>query len=489
MAGSAGALLLVPYRARAAQLAPAQDSVVVQWNNALLAGVRASTIGPPMVSRALAIAHTCIYDAWSAYDDHAVGTMLGGSLRRPAAEQTVANVSQAVSFAAYRAAVDLFPASQASVFDPMMSSLGYDPTNTSTDASTPAGIGNITAQAVISARHHDGANQLGDYAGGAPGVRYSDYTGYVPANQPMDLRGPFDPNTVRDPNAWQPLWYLDAHGNLVKQPFLGAQWENVTPFALNPNQIAAPVPPARYGSAAYRSQAQDVLNLSAGLTDEQKMIAEYWADGPHTVTPPGHWCVHAQFVARRDAHGADLSGIAADTKLFFALTNAVFDAGCAAWTLKRTYDSVRPITAIRVLFLGQTVTAWAGPDKGTQQIDGGTWVPYQPATFPTPPFPEYISGHSSFSAAGADVLRRFTASDTFGDSVTLAPGTSIVEPGAVPATPVTLTWPTFTAAANQAGISRRYGGIHFADGDLTGRLLGSIAADSAWAKATSYWTG
>ncbi|HYK31573.1 MAG TPA: vanadium-dependent haloperoxidase [Streptosporangiaceae bacterium] len=488
-AGGAGALLLVPYRARAAQLVSAQDSVVVQWNNAFLAGVRASTIGPPMVSRALAIAHTCVYDAWSAYDDRAVGTVLGGSLRRPAAERTVANVSQAISFAAYRAAVDLFPGSQASVFDPMMSSLGYDPTDISTDTSTPTGIGNVSAQAVISARHHDGANQLGDYPGGTPGVPYSDYTGYVPANQPMDLRGAFNPSTVLDPNAWQPLWYLDAQGNLVKQPFLGAQWENVTTFALNRNQIVAPVPPATFGSAAYQAQADELITISAGLTDQQKMIAEYWADGPHTVTPPGHWCVFAQFVARRDQHGADLAGIEADTKLFFALTNAVFDAGCAAWTLKRIYNSVRPITAIRLLFNGKTISAWGGPDQGTQQIDGGTWRPYQASTFPTPPFPEYISGHSAFSAAGADILRRFTASDVFGNSVTLAPGSSAFEPGTVPAAAITLTWPTFTSAANQAGISRRYGGIHFADGDLTGRLLGTIAGETAWTAATNYWVG
>lgn len=488
-AGGAGALLLLPYRARAAQLVSAQDSVVVQWNNALLAGVRASTLGPPMVSRALAIAHTCIYDAWSAYDGRAVGTVLGGSLRRPAAERTVANVSQAVSFAAYRAAVDLFPGSRASVFDPMMSSLGYDPTDISADTSTPTGIGNVSAQAVISARHHDGANQLGDYPGGTPGVPYSDYTGYVPANQPMDLRGAFDPSTVHDPNAWQPLWYLDAHGNLVKQSFLGAQWENVITFALKHNQIAAPAPPARYGSAAYQAQADELITISAGLTDEQKMIAEYWNDGPHTDTPPGHWCVHAQFVASRDQHGAGLAGIEADTKLFFALTNAVFDAGWAAWTLKRTYNSERPITAIRVLFNGKIISAWGGPHRGTQQIDGGAWLPYQLSTFPTPPFPQFISAHSAFSAAAAGILRRFTASDVFGNSVTFAPGTSMIEPGTVPARPITLTWPTFTFAANEAGISRRYGGIHFAEGDFTGRLLGAIAAESAWTAATGYWAG
>src|SRR5205823_985042 len=81
-----------------------------------------------------------------------------------------------------------------------------------------------------------------------------------------------------------------------------------------------------------------------------------------------------------------------------------------------------PITAIRTLFRGQLVRAWAGPYQDTKLIDGATWFPYQPTTFPTPPFPEYSSGHSSFSAAGAEILKRFTHSDRFGASVTLPGG-------------------------------------------------------------------
>ena len=110
---------------------------VVQWNNALLQGVRDSRLGPPMVARALAIAHTCMFDAWAAYDGKAVGTRLGGALRRLARERRLDNKTEAVSFAAYRAAVDLFPASQSSVFDPLMARLGYGPTNRSADPSLP----------------------------------------------------------------------------------------------------------------------------------------------------------------------------------------------------------------------------------------------------------------------------------------------------------------------------------------------------------------
>lgn len=493
-AGLGGALLLAPgltQRAMAARRSwRPRDTLVVRWNEAFLQGVRGSKLGPPMVARALAIAHTCIYDAWAAYDDRALGTRLGALLRRPPAERTRANVEQAISFAAYRAAADLFPASESSLFDLLMRSLGYDEGDLSTDISTPTGIGNVAAQAVLDFRHHDGANQLGDEPGGLPGVPYSDYTGYGPANDPMDVREPFAATTVHDPNSWQPLRYVDASGKLVTQAFVGAQWQHVTAFALTPSsRLRSSTGPARYGSAEYLAQARALLELSAGLTDQRKMIAEYWADGPQSVQPPGHWNEIAQFVSRRDDHGTDLHGLKRDVKLFFALTNALFDASCCAWDNKRAFNSVRPITAIRYLFRGQRVRAWAGPYQGTKMIEGASWFPYQPMSFLTPPFPEYSSGHSTFSAAGAEILKRFTGSDRFGGSATLPGGSSNLEPGAVPAADLTLHWTTFSDAAAQAGISRRYGGIHFEQGDLDGRAAGRIAARLTWQKARAYWEG
>ena len=442
-----------------------------------------------MAARALAIAHTCIYDAWAAYDNKAVGTRLGGSLRRPAKERTLANTNQAISFAAYRAAVDLFPGSTASVFGPLMRSFGFDAADQSTDTSTPTGIGNVAAQAVLDLHHRDGANQLGDEPGGVAGVSYSDYTGYVAANEPMDIRVPFDPATVRDPSAWQPLRYVDGTGTLVTPGFVGAQWQHVTTFAVRPGSLRSTAGPARFGSPEYVAQARELVEISAALTDEHKMIAEYWADGPGSELPPGHWNLFAQFVSRRDHHRDNAHGIERDVKLFFALTNAVSDAGCCAWDNKRAFNSVRPITAIRTLFHGQTVRAWAGPYRGTKLIDGSAWFPYQPTTFPTPPFPEYSSGHSNFSAAGAEILKRFTQSDRFGASVTLPAGSSRVEPAAVPGSDVTLSWSTFSNAADQAGISRRYGGIHFEQGDLDARATGRIAARLVWERARAYWQG
>ena len=493
-AAATGLVLSLPPAARAGRLPPAAhvpaESVVLQWNAAALQGVRNSKLGPPMVARALAIIHTSAYDAWAAYDRVAVGTRLGGALRAPPSKRTLANKSEAISFAAYRAAVDLLPGSKTTVFDPLMAALGYDANDQSSDASKAAGVGNLVARALLEFRHRDGANELGDEPGGLPGVPYSDYTGYAPVNKPMDLTGAFDAATVRDPNLWQPLRYRDAAGQLVTPAFVGAQWQRVTPFALASSaEQRSSTGPARYGSAQYVAQAEALLELSAGLTDEQKMIAEYWADGPRSELPPGHWNLFAQFVSRRDRHGATEHGLDLDVKLFFALTNAIFDAGICAWDNKCAYASVRPITAVRYLFKGKQLLAWAGPYQGTRPIDGATWFPYQPTTFPTPPFPEYSSGHSNFSAAGAEILRLFTGRDVFGASITLAAGSSKVEPGAIPKGDLTLSWATFSQAADQAGLSRRYGGIHFEQGDMDARATGRLAGRRAWARARMYFNG
>ena len=488
-AGAGGALLLLSEVPGMAAVARPRDSVVLRWNQAFLQGVRESRLGPPMVARALAIAHTCIYDAWAAYDHKAVATRLGGALRQPPPERTLANRSMAISFAAFRAAIDLFPGSTTTVFDPLMRSLGYDGADLSTDGTRPTGVGNITAHAVLDVSHRDGANQLGDILGGSPGVPYADYTGFAPANDPMDIRVPFDPTTVHDPNLWQPLRYVDGSGSVVTPRFVGAQWQHVTTFAVTPGSQRSSSGPARFGSAEYIAQAQALLDTSARLTDEQKMIAEYWADGPRSELPPGHWNLFAQFVSRRDHHGVQSRGVEQDVKLFFALTNAIADAGCCAWDNKRAFNSVRPITAIRTLFRGQSVRAWAGPFQGTRIIDGAAWFPYQPTTFPTPPFPEYSSGHSNFSSAGAEILKLFTGSDRFGGSTVIPAGSSKIEPGAVPSNDIALRWATFSDAAKQAGVSRRYGGIHFEQGDIDARSTGRIAARTVWEKAQQYWDG
>lgn len=437
----------------------AADNVVIQWNNALLEAIRVTHPGPPIVARALYVGHTCMYEAWAAFDDEARGTETGKSLRQPRSFRNEANKRQAISYAAYRAAVDLFPSEIAS-FNALMTSLGYDPAYVAQDRNTVAGVGNLACATVLTARHADGSNQLGNLNPGA----YSDYSGYVPVNSP---------STIVDPNRWQPLM---INGNTQK--FIAPFWGQVKPFALKSIAQYSVKPPAVAGTPAYKKQADEVLAYSANLTDREKVIAEYWADGPSSELPPGHWNLFSQFVSKRDRHSLDR-----DVKMFFTVNAALMDASVWTWGIKRQYDYVRPVTAIHYLYAGSNVNAWAGPNLGTQSIPGANWRPYQAANVVTPPFAEYVSGHSTFSAAAATALREFTGRDKFGFSVTVPSGSSRVEPGTVPASNVVLSWATFTAAADEAGISRRFGGIHFIDGDLEGRRVGKSIGKAAYEKA------
>ncbi len=132
---------------------------------------------------------------------------------------------------------------------------------------------------------------------------------------------------------------------------------------------------------------------------------------------------------------------------------------------------------------GRNVRSWGGPGKGTVEMDGSQWLPYQPSTRPTPPFPEFVSGHSAYRAAAAEILHLWTGSDRFGSSVTFAAGSSKFEPSVTPSHAVTLRWETFTEAAEEAGMSRRYGGIHFKAADLAGRVLGRAVASEVWKRA------
>ena len=178
------ALGLVAIGERQPARAATGDNRVLVWNEQTLDAIRSLSPGPTVAVRALAVVHTAIYDAWAAYDPAAVGTRLGANLRRPTAERTQANKERAVSFAAYLALVDLFPARQAA-FAQRMAGLGY--ATDGTDTSTPAMVGTTAAQAVVDFRHNDGANQLNGYA---------DTGGYTPVNT-------WD--KVVDPDRWQPL--------------------------------------------------------------------------------------------------------------------------------------------------------------------------------------------------------------------------------------------------------------------------------------------
>jgi hypothetical protein len=428
------------------------DNVVLQWNNEALECIRLVRTPPVVNARALFIVHSAAYDAWAAYDAKAVGTRLGGTLRRPSSERTSANKNQAISHAAYRAASWVWPGCQAS-WDAQLEALGYS----GADSTSAATVGRTAADAVIAHRGNDGSNKAGNYA---------DTSGYQPVNPPA-------PAPLVDPWRWQ------AQGTA---PASTPHWRNVTPFS--PNAIPdtqVPNPPKSVSQSA-----DNILQESAGLNDRKKSMAVYWADGPGSETPPGHWNLIAQWLSRRHRQSLDQ-----DAKMFLALNGGLLDASIACWKTKYQFDFGRPVSVVRHFKAGRTVTAWRGPYLGVGPMQGETWRAY----IPTPNFPEYTSGHSTFSAAAAAaVLKDFRGADVLNASAKVVKGTSFVEPATdtqvgVPATDQTLTWARFEDAANEAGMSRRYGGIRWQFGDVYARDNGKKTGEGAYSLAKKLWEG
>lgn len=448
-----------------------------QWNELALKAICLTKTSPPLAARALAMVHTAMYNAWANYDDCARSTTTFGRLRRPAAERTEANWQKAYSYAAFQILQKLFctplPLGEKDMFKDKMSELSYDPEDDNlADLSKPECVGNLSAQMILELFEGDGSNDNGNFHE----PPYSDYLGYKPENVPLSIVPP-KPTETKDVNRWQPLTT-----NGATQTFLLPHWGLVRPFALPSPWRFRPEAPSKWPSDKFKTELEEIISLSANLTDEHKMIAEYWMAGVGSVTPPGMWMEVAQLISQRDSH-KDWQ----DVMLFFALGNAAHDSAVAAWDAKYAYDFVRPITAVRNLKKGQSICAWAGvcQEPAAQIMDGALWQTY----IPTPPFAEYVSGHSTFSAAAAYILQCFTGSNRYDGSVEFEPCSSKIEPACTPKEKVTLCWATFTEAADQAGMSRRYGGIHFSEGDLEGRKLGKNVADCVWRKTLDFYNG
>jgi hypothetical protein len=495
----------------------ATDNIILKWNEQLLKTIRAGVppkyTGPTVTARALGILHTATYDAWAAYDPVAVDTRqrlhdLDLHLRRPDNEWTVTNKEIAISFAAYRVLVDLFP-SQTSVYnDYMRNKLGYEPNDPLTnDLTTPQGIGTSAADAILAYRHADNSNQQTIVNADGTVVVYPDTTSYSSQNKWY---------TVPYPWRWQPLCVLTAAGvtagatptpstdnpnncsapNYTIQSPLHPQWGLIKSFALSdtthyPSQFQLPGPPKlSNGTCCDPKDVDTALSQTSNLTETQKVKAEYWADGPKSEFPPGHMAVFAQALSRMRKGTLDQEAwLDRDVKLFFALGNALMDASISSWHAKYQYDFVRPTTAIRVRYKDKMVTSWLGPGKGYGKVLGQNWLPYQDLTVVTPAFPEYVSGHSTFSGAGAVVIGyAFGTNGAFNAKVTIPAGTSKIDPG-VPAKPVVLSWKTLDDASDEAGWSRRWGGIHFQTGDEHGRGLGKTIGYNVWTKAQAYFNG
>ena len=469
-----------------------KPTVAYQWVDVLLEASGHDAVRhaprPTILSRTMAIVLTSMYDAWAAYDDVAVGTRLGGSLRRPPAERTLANKETAISYAAYRALLFVY-AEDADWITAQFRAKGYDPDDVSTDPSTPAGVGNAAAAAVIAYRRDDGANQLGAATGG-DGTPYADYTGYAPRNAP---------DKVVDPVRWMPIPFADGKGGVFSPGFLTSYWGNVQPFALErANQLRPPPLPA-WGSAWLDNDIAEAVRVNAELTLEQKAIVEFMREGPRSTGQSGHWLQFAQDVSRRDHQSLDQ-----DVKLFFAVSNVVMDAFIACWEAKRYYDTGRPYWWARMLYEGKEIDGWAGPGKGVARIPASQWRPYSPETFPTPPFPGYPSGHATASGAASRTLELFTGSDAFG-VVAIQEAGRMTEPDVkaaamqarhgAPASfdesakEVHLQLPSFTATAEMAAMSRLWGGYHVRTDNEAGLVLGRRIAMYSWPKYQAYFDG
>jgi hypothetical protein len=568
-------------------------SVARRWDEALLDAIRRALPNPPVHARNLFHTSVAMWDAWATYDPQASGDVF---TEKHTASDVAAARNEAISYAAYdvlsaRYIKSLGGSESLSEFDDLMDSLCYPVTVKTTDGDSPAAIGNRIAAAVLAAGRDDGSNEANGYA--APD--------YKPVNPALVVNK--NGTTMVDPNRWQPLQLehmISQNGIPVTngvQQAIGPHWGHVKGFALGDGGDAGtpidPGAPPQLGDPAtdqaFKDQAVEVIRDSSELdpaaavmidispgarggnplgsndghghpvnpatgqpyppdvvnqADFGRVMAEFWADGPKSETPPGHWNVLAN--AASDELGTNLhiggTGPAVgrlewDVKLYLALNGAVHDAAIAAWGLKGHYDSVRPISMIRYMGgLGQSsdpkgpsydkeglplvpglievitnessapgqrhaalatsvgriaIKAWGGTPKdpktevgGARWMLAGDWIPYQLPTFVTPAFPGFASGHSTFSRAAAEVLTGFTGSEYFPGGVsgyTINAGSLKFEEG--PTTDIRLEWATYFDAADQAGQSRLWGGIHIQADDFNGRIIGSQCGKDAWALA------
>jgi len=573
-------------------------SVARVWDEELLALIRQVVPAPGVHARNLFHASAAMWDAWASYDPIAAGYFVTEKHR--AADVTAAREA-AISYAAYRILLWRYAtvADLAVARDRLaaaMASLCYRTDYTATVGDAPAALGNRIAAAVIEAGKADGALEE---------QRYEDLS-YRPVNDPLEVA---EPGTVmRDPNRWQPLSLakqiaqngLEIPGKV--QSFIGPHWGHVRSFALPASEAGVPIdpgPPPQLGDPAtdslLKQEVVDVIRRSTELDaadgvmidigpgamgdsalgtndgeghdlspatgrpyepdivlrgDFARILAEFWADGPQSETPPGHWNVIANQVSdapgvehRIGGAGPELDRLEWDVKLYFALNGAVHDAAIAAWGLKGYYQSARPISLVRYMGgKGQStdpalpaydpeglplvpgvvelvtpessapgerharlaghvdevaVRSWLGSPadpktevSGVGWIRAVEWVPYQRPTFVTPGFAGFVSGHSTFSRAAAEVMTAFTGSEYFPGGLatwTVKAGSLLHEDG--PTQDVTLQWATYYDAADQAGISRLYGGIHISVDDLEGRKIGSACGRDAWELAQRHFDG
>jgi hypothetical protein len=422
------------------------------------------------VNRLAAIAS---FDAVAPYHETAVGiySRIG---RRPSSESvTNRNMNIAGLYAGWRVWQGVFGETRPVVRE-FMKSLGLDPDDQSENPTSPVGIGNIAGKAVWKALKRDGMNFLGDEGGRRFNPRpWADYTGYRPVNTAFELV---------NPSRWQPQ--LQRHngrrvgggpgdvGVYVAQHMVTPQMGRVRPHIFkDPRQfkLAPPDHTDHAGSRAYKRSVDEILEASAALTDEHKVIAE--------VMDNKRWGIGFSAVFSLEKHDQNgEQGIAGWAFFLLEHVLATFDAAIAVWYHKVVYDAVRPISAVRHVYGSSLLTAWGGPGRGTvHDIPADQWTSY----LPVGDHPEYPSGSSTICAAAAQAARRYFGDDVLAWRFTFPAGSTKTEPGIAPAHDIELYFPTFTDFTNKCENSRVWGGVHFqktVDRSIVfGRQFGDLA--------------
>lgn len=467
--------LAMPALAKRKDSARSDDGLVSDWNDQITASIAAASAAPTVAARAMSMVYEAVYNAWACYDQQAAFSL--PYLRKMWWWGASADSKAiAVSHAAHDVLVNLFPTRSALFDQALADALQGRATGTSAGVAA-MWTGQLAARVLVWTRASDGSNQQAGYA---------DTSGYLPVNGPALLSYP-DGSQPADgsdlpqfPTRWQPLRVWNNSGDVASvQQFLTPHWGQVAPFAL---RHGAQFRPVLGQPAPTLKEMQELIRLSAQLNDEDKVQVDYWAANPGTSAPAGMWSDFAALISEQDQQSLD-----DDVKLFFVMGQAVHDAGIAAWDAKRVYDTVRPITAIRYAYRGQMIRAWAGPGQGTQWIPGERWLPYQRPYRPSPAFSEFVSGHSTFSAAAATAMAGLR-----GDKIKFKfefPANGIGPEPTAPAKDVKLKYKSLSDLADAAGDSRRLGGIHFERGDLMGRALGRQVGQAVLARCQALFSG
>ena len=384
-----------------------QADVITDWNEASLKIIREEKVPPPAAARLMAMVHLAMFEAVNA--DERLYAPYGVTL---AAFPKNASQRLSASQAAYTVLATLYPNFK-SRLDRLQSQTEAGTISLTTIKESRA-FGRTIGAAVLEARHKDGSDRTVHHDGG---TNAGEWRPTPPAFQP----------------AYAPHWLL------------------VKPFGIQSgDQFRKTVMPS-LTSDDYANAYLDVMLLgsknSSHRTPEQTEIAHFWADGPGTSTPPGHWNMIAQGIVKKTR-----PHLLQSARLFAHLNMALADAAIVSWDMKYTYNFWRPITAIRD----------ADSDQNPATVADTLWEPL----LTTPPFPECTSGHSTFSGAAANVLAQFIGSDSYNFSTT-----SDALPGVV------RQFTSFSSAAAEAGISRIYGGIHFNFSNVDGVSMGQEVAE------------